>query len=230
MKKHEEIECLSDTLRKNEEKRRISVAEFDEETWSVEKGVMLLIMGDLTYKYEDVKTFAIYMGGIAAKIIKQKEIKSIVDMIVYDMNIKNTETALDRMKKKFISLYNIFYKKFGHANVTPYDFISYAITRYSVSVPIIMIDYIKHIEKSTPTEGNIFGLAKTVVDMRAKGKTEPEIANVLKEKGLSLSIIGALLYEGGLNKEGRFESPKQCSDFYQKKALALLKEGCGEKA
>ena len=80
------------------------------------------------------------------------------------------------------------------------------------------------------TNSMIGGLSILVFELAKSGKTRPQIAKYLKDKGLSLSIIGALLYEGGLGKEGHFTTPKECSDFYQKKAQALLKGGSGEEA
>ncbi|MBE6442792.1 MAG: hypothetical protein E7022_10870 [Desulfovibrio desulfuricans] len=92
------------------------------------------------------------------------------------------------------------------------------------------IDNILHTKDLSDNQSQYWGLPSIASDMLKEGKTRPEIAKALQEKGLSLSIIGALLYEGGLNKEEHFATQKQCSDFYQKKALALLKDGNEEKA
>lgn len=70
---------------------------------------------------------------------------------------------------------------------------------------------------------NNIGLPAIVIKMLNDGNNPSEVAKFLKEKGLSFSIIGALLHEDGFNPDGRFTANKQCTDFYQKKAQALLK-------
>ena len=92
------------------------------------------------------------------------------------------------------------------------------------------IDKLLHTENLQDNQNQPFGLSYIIADMLKNGKTKSEVARTLREKGLSLSIIGALLYEGGLNKEGHFTTQKQCSDFYQKKEQALLKGDSEEKA
>lgn len=147
MKKIEEIESMPLEERKNKEERRITLSEFDEEYWTVAKGSQLLVMGNLKYEDEEIKEFCIYLVDIIAKYKLQKSVDEIIltDFCKHPFNGLNT--TLDIIKAEFLSIYNIFYKKFGKKEITPYDFITYAMTRYSVKVPLIMEEYKLHIDK-----------------------------------------------------------------------------------
>ena len=81
---------------------------------------------------------------------------------------------------------------------------------------------IERLFDSDDSSSGSWGLPALVQRMAQEGKTKAQIAHKLQEDGLSLSIIGALLHDRGMNKKGRFDSTKECADFYQKAAQALL--------
>ncbi|MBQ9452236.1 MAG: hypothetical protein IJU65_02950 [Desulfovibrio sp.] len=68
----------------------------------------------------------------------------------------------------------------------------------------------------------VFGLPDMIRRMAQQGMSKGQIAQKLQDAGLSLAIIGALLHDRGMNKKGHFDSPKECSDFYQRAAKSML--------
>lgn len=225
MKNYDEIDAIPVETRKEEERKRIPSSHFDEVTWNISKGVMLIIIGDLRYEYDDAKKFALFMGEVAREGLRNN--KSIINNILDKVSFEECGAVLEYMNGEFIWIYNIFYKCFGYTKITPYDFISYAETLNSVRIPLIMSDYKKDMDKALQdtgidnilqdidnyVAGNIlvdsqspcrgWGLVAKVLEMEREGKTREEMAYALHRmksngfEGVSDAIIGALLHPKG---------------------------------
>lgn len=179
---------------------------FDKKYWSGFEGILFLIMSDATFGDDEKKEFKnIYNDAFREAMFIEKRNKTYNTIHEEALDLLYRYECDKDIIQKYISICEIYKTYFDiMENITPYDFISWAINRKSINVPQQFIDWKNEqdalrnnmpVLQQANNSRKDYGFIDHILAMADNGKTREEIARYLKSKGFPRTVIGALTAE-----------------------------------